>query len=155
MYKQWKIDRSITFKKRQICSIISFCTYHDRCVCPISLKRPKIISTTFEFGTFFRKNVQVMKNCSFDNIQKAINLFKNYFLYVLWPWTDLWKEVRKLDTFDTNVGRCSMPSRNSSQTFIFVPALPAIHILGLAHGVECLTFALVSIRGFAFAAWRW
>jgi hypothetical protein len=51
------------------------------------------------------------------------------------------------------IGRYNRPLRNSSRTFIFVPALPTIHILGLAHGVECLTFALVSIRGLAFAAY--
>jgi hypothetical protein len=50
------------------------------------------------------------------------------------------------------IGRYNRPSRNSRRNFIFVPFLPAIHIRGLAHGVESLTFGRVSILGFALAA---
>jgi hypothetical protein len=32
------------------------------------------------------------------------------------------------------IGRYNQPSRNSRRSFIFVPDLPAIHILGLAQG---------------------
>jgi hypothetical protein len=46
------------------------------------------------------------------------------------------------------IGRYNRPSRNSRRSFIFVPDLPAIHIRGLAHGVECLTLGRVSILGF-------
>jgi hypothetical protein len=46
------------------------------------------------------------------------------------------------------IGRYDRPSRNSRRSFIFVPALPAIHIRALAQGVECLTLGRALIHGF-------
>ncbi|MDR2440275.1 MAG: hypothetical protein LBE12_13025 [Planctomycetaceae bacterium] len=46
------------------------------------------------------------------------------------------------------IDRYNRPSRNSRRSFIFAPAFPAIHIRGLAHGVEWLTLGRVSIHGF-------
>ena len=50
------------------------------------------------------------------------------------------------------IGRCGLPSRNSSRTLTFAPARPAMHIRGLAQGVECFAKGRISIRGLAFAA---
>jgi alkylation response protein AidB-like acyl-CoA dehydrogenase len=74
-------------------------------------------------------------------------------LHILRAATGLW-QISKSDTFDLDDGQVLSAFEEFEFTLTFVPERSAIHMRGLAQGIECFALGRVSILGLALVACR-